>query len=336
MSEVIVVNGKQYYAETGLLVENQPITTEVEAPSVHIHQGVQKSQTLNRRFVKQPARQTENQVEAIRQFKRKHNYEEARKRAAQMNAEAARKRATTTAQVSHFNKGVGSSKRVITPIAQRVETPITPAQIHPLQAKINTESQIYAEKHLPSAKEIKESAISQAIASVNTSPKNRKKARGFKKLAFWKSKNFIGLTASLTVIVACLGYLSYLSLPDVSTRVAAMQAGIDADLPAYVPSNYQLNGLAKFDGKAVNISYKSGKNKYTIKQSRSSWDSVALLNNYVEKNWSDQYTATQEKGIMVYTSGRGEAAWVNNGIVYTIDGQTGLDDEQIRKIANSF
>ncbi|MBS7346620.1 MAG: hypothetical protein KIG14_02820 [Candidatus Sacchiramonaceae bacterium] len=336
MSKIIVVNGKQYYAETGLLVENQPTTAEAEATSGRIHNGVQKSQTLNRRFVKQPARQTEAQIEAIRQFRRKHDYEEARKRAAQMNAAAARKRAASTPQISHFNKGVGGAKRIISPIAQPTEAPIAPAQIHPLQTKINAESQIHAEKHLPSAKEIKESAISQAIANTNASPKTRKKSRGVKKPVFWRSKNFVGLTASFTVIVACLGYLSYLNLPNVSTRIAAMQAGINADLPAYTPSNYQLNGLAKFDGRAVNISYKSDENEYTIKQSSSNWDSVALLNNYVEKNWTGQYTATQEKGIMVYTNGQGEAAWVNNGIVYTIDGQTGLDDEQIRKIANSF
>ena len=336
MSKIIVVNGKRYYAETGLLADDQPMTTEAEVPSDHIHQGVQKSQTLNRRFVKQPARQTESQIEAIRQFRRKHDYEDARKRAAQMNAAAARRRAASASQIGHFNKGVGSAQRVITPISQQAEAPISPAQTHPLQAKINMQSQIYSEKHLPSAKEIKESAITQAIANTNTDPKARKKARGIRKPAFWRSKNFIGLTASFTVIVASIGYLSYLSLPDVSTRIAAMQAGIEADLPAYIPSNYQLNGLAKFDGKAVNISYKSDDNEYTIKQSRSSWDSVALLNNYVENNWGDRFTTTQEKGITVYTNDQGEAAWVNNGIVYTINGQTGLDDEQIRKIANSF
>ncbi len=337
MSKIIVVNGKQYYAETGLLVENQPaVTTTTEVASGHIHRGVQKSQTLNRRFVKQPARQSETQVEAIRQFKRKHDYEEARKRAAQMNAVAARKRAASAPQISHFNQGAGSAKRVIAPIAQPAKAPIAPAQIHPLQEKINAQSQIHTEKHLPTAKEIKESAISRAIANSETNSKTRKKSRGVRKQTVWRSRNFVGLTASFTVIVVCLGYLSYLNLPNISTRIAAMQAGINADLPAYTPSNYQLNGLANFDGRSVNISYKNGENEYTIKQSSSNWDSVALLNNYVEKNWPNQYTTTQEKGIMVYTNGQGEAAWVNNGIVYIIDGQTGLDDEQIRKIANSF
>ena len=184
MSEVIVVNGKQYYAETGLLVENQPITTEVEAPSVHIHQGVQKSQTLNRRFVKQPARQTENQVEAIRQFKRKHNYEEARKRAAQMNAEAARKRATTTAQVSHFNKGVGSSKRVITPIAQRVETPITPAQIHPLQQKSILSLKFTPKSTCPQLKRLRSRQSHRLLPALTLVQKTAKRRADSKSLPF--------------------------------------------------------------------------------------------------------------------------------------------------------
>ena len=92
-------------------------------------------------------------------------------------------------------------------------------------------------------------------------------------------------------------------------------------------------GMAISNGN--NINYKKDGYNFTLKQAQSSWDSVALLNNYINNEWAGEYLTTQEKGLTIYTN-KGKAAWVNNGIVYTISGDSNLSNEQIRKIATSL
>ena len=143
MGKIIIVNGRQYYEATGLPVEDSPATHIREnESSANIHQGVQKSQTLNRRFVKQPKSRTVEQIQQIQQFKRKHDYEEAKKRAEEMNATAARLRVASAPKITRFNPGEGSANRVVTPIKRAPETKpaLQEAQPtpHPIQQKIET------------------------------------------------------------------------------------------------------------------------------------------------------------------------------------------------------
>lgn len=345
MGKIIIVNGRQYYEATGLPVEDSPATHIREnESSANIHQGVQKSQTLNRRFVKQPKSRTVEQIQQIQQFKRKHDYEEAKKRAEEMNATAARLRVASAPKITRFNPGEGSANRVVTPIKRAPETKpaLQEAQPtpHPIQQKIETAKNMEStEKRIPTPKELKINAINQALeraqAEQRAQTKAQKKTRGLNKRAFWQTKKIAGITASFVVAFLSMGYLAYINLPSISTKVAAAQAGIDAALPAYSPSGYELDGLAAFDGKSVNINYKKDGYNFTLKQAQSSWDSVALLNNYINDEWAGEYLTTQEKGLTIYTN-KGKAAWVNNGIVYTISGDSNLSNEQIRKIATSL
>lgn len=340
MDKIIVVNGRQYFEATGIPVDSsQPNSLNREEKSTDIHQGLQKSQTLNRRFVKQPAPRTSAQMQQIQQFKRKHDYEEAKKRAEEMNMAAAKLRAANSPKIARFNPGKGSADRIISPIKiekdsnnSQIEKPST----HPIQQKIEkTIIQQTEEKAIPSSRELKISAINQALEKAQAEEKARKKSRGSSKKSFWKVKKFVGFAAGFSVVVMSVGYLTYINLPSISTKVAAAQAGIEATLPAYSPSGYQLDGLASFDGKSVNINYKKDGYAFTLKQSQSPWDSIALLNNYVSDEWNGNYLTTQEKGLTIYTND-GNAAWVNNGMLYTISGDTSLNNDQIRKIATSF
>ena len=79
----------------------------------------------------------------------------------------------------------------------------------------------------------------------------------------------------------------------------------------------------------------SGPGEYTIVQSRSSWDSSAVLDNVVKKSAGDNYVTTQERGLTIY-SYENNATWVNGGILYTIESDAPLSGEQIRHIATSL
>ncbi len=133
------------------------------------------------------------------------------------------------------------------------------------------------------------------------------------------------------------GYLTYLNMPQLSTRVAASQAGIDAQYPSYHPSGYSLSGPVAFNNGVVSMKFAANASTqdYTITQSRSIWDSSAVLENYIQPKVADHYTTTQSNGLTIYTYDK-SAAWVNGGILYTIDGSANLTPEQIQHIAVSM
>lgn len=131
------------------------------------------------------------------------------------------------------------------------------------------------------------------------------------------------------------GYLTYLNLPSLSIRVAASQAGVDASYPTYQPSGYSFTGPVAFSPGEVRVNFASNTNDYdySLVQRASSWDSQAVLDNYVTKE-TEQYATLQERGLTIYLM-ENKAAWVNGGVFYTIEGDAPLSSEQIQKIASS-
>ena len=139
------------------------------------------------------------------------------------------------------------------------------------------------------------------------------------------------------VAVFGVGYLTYINLPDIASRITAFQSGMTVETPAYIASGYSPKGLAYFDGKNVNFEYKKGDSNYKIQQSQSGWDSSALLQNYVTKKWSEDYSTTYSNGLTIYSNRRGESVWVNNGKLYKVEASGNkISDEEIRKIAISL
>lgn len=334
MRDEIIINGIKYDAKTGIAIEKVQQESFENFGAEKIHQNLQKSQTLNRKFVRRPQNLTNEQIHAIEQFKRRHDYMEFRK---SQRIQAGK---VSHSKISSFEGVRGSTSRVISPISVRKseikkveKEQISEVQAHPTHQKVlekmREEKSI---KTLPTAQEIKDSAIVEAFEK---SREMSKKQRGVRK-KFFLSKRFVSFLACCVVICMSAGYLTYVNMPNISTRIAAAQSGIDATLPHYVAQGYSLNGLAFFDGKSVNLKYKNGENGYTVKQASTSWDSVALLENYVEEKWDKDYSTYLEKGLTIYKNRNNEAAWVNNGKIYTIDGSNKLSNEEIRKIATSF
>ena len=126
-------------------------------------------------------------------------------------------------------------------------------------------------------------------------------------------------------------------MPNLSVRVAAAQAGIDASYPGYHPDGYRLDGAIGYTQGEVNMKFasNSGPQNFTISQKKSSWDSTAVLDNFVKDRAGENYITYSERGLTIYTYGS-SAAWVNNGVLYTIDGNAPLSSDQIRHIATSM
>lgn len=206
---------------------------------------------------------------------------------------------------------------------------------HPTVDKVirtQAERRLAAAAPQPSGKELKEMLIKERLSEVSYP----KKESG--KQASWLARQprlITILTATLALLLLG-GYLTYMTLPSISMRVAASRAGVDAGMPNYKPDGFSLSGPITYSPGEVVINYKSNtnQNSFTLRQKASNWDSQAVLDNYVMQQ-TDNYLTFQERGLTVYTFGD-KAAWVNGGLLYTLEGDAGLSSEQILRVATSM
>ncbi len=193
----------------------------------------------------------------------------------------------------------------------------------------------------PSSSELKANAIESALASVATmedrtsSSRSKKSTMPHKKTG---AKRFaIAFTCAAACVIAVIGFVGA-NIPDISVRVAAMQTGIQASYPSYIPRDYSLGDISSEDGKITMIFNGPDDSSFKLVEEKSSWDSSALLRNYVEPTWGEEYATTHEQGITIYISNaNSDAAWVNGGVLYKITSSgTALTKKQVRSIVTSM
>lgn len=205
---------------------------------------------------------------------------------------------------------------------------------HPMVAKAHAKQAATKQaRTLKPSHVIKQEAIAEAMQKTPERPRTPIKT---KKQVTKGQRTLRILTAGLAVLLLA-GYLTYLTMPALSTRIAAMQSGINATYPMYTPSGYRLaepvaykNGMI-----AVKFTANAGPQEYNITEERSTWDSTAVRENYIQPQVGDKYVTTQANGLTIYTYGQ-NAAWVNGGILYTISGNAPLTSDQIQRIAISM
>lgn len=138
---------------------------------------------------------------------------------------------------------------------------------------------------------------------------------------------------------ACIGGIVYLvstNIPDISVQVAAMQTGIEASYPSYIPRDYSLGDIFSENGRLTMRFDGPDNASFTLVEEKSSWDSSALQRNFVDPTWKDNYTTTHEQGITIYICGS-DAAWVNGGVLYKITASNNnLTKKQLRNIVTSL
>jgi hypothetical protein len=303
-NSTVTINGKKYDAVTGLPVtETAPKALKRPTHATGVHAAPQRSQTLVRRTTKKPA-------PAVKA---------AHKPGQTMDIARSR-------SISRFAPHpVVASK----PQHKIIDTP--PAH-HPLLARAQEKQavkQVVSKPVAPTSKQIKDHEIAKALATPTPKPVHKRFTRRHPKLI-----TIVGLGIVVAVAVA---YVVYLNMPTLSVRVAAAQAGINATYPQYQPDGYSLDGPVTFTDGAVSIHFSAntGNTKFVVTQTKSSWDSTAVLDNVVKKATGNNYITSQERGLTIFSYG-GNAAWVNAGILYTIQGDAPLSGDQIRRIATSL
>ena len=328
--KTVIINGRKYDAATGLPVAETPAKAKptakpaakptpkkvanserVKNPSEAVHSTLQRSKTLIRRATKKPVGKVSA---AFAKPKPGRHMDFAR-----------------SPKITHFAPHP-------TPKAKPSETAAAPVKQHPTVTKAlnNTPKRApkpVAAKAAPStAKQVKDDAITKALKTPKAAPKKVKKS-------FWANKwaRRVGIVAGLFILIGGSAYLIYQFVPSVSVSFAAAQANIDASYPEYTPDGFALKQPVTYSDGQVDLTFASNSNDttYTITQKRSTWDSTAVLDSIVKTSAGDDYTTTRERGLTIYTYGT-NAAWVNSGILYTIDSNAALSGDQVRRIAISL
>lgn len=325
MSEkhTITINGRQYDAVTGLALDGiaKPVATPVAAAakttataSHHVHRSTQRSQTLNRQTIQKPVAKTQPTLQ---------------KRAPQQIARSQ--------SISKFAPHPTIKK-------QPRMSDIAPAAVHPAVAKAHAARAAQVQKpttrHIQPVQQaqpkpsqvIKNEAISAALEKA---PLKHKEAK--KKSLLARHPRLLNIASASLALVLLGGYFTYINLPSLSVRVAAAQAGINASYPEYHPDGYSLSGAVAYKEGEVSMKFAAngGPQNFTITQTKSSYDSEAVLDNYVKPKVGENYIPFTERGLKIYAYG-GNAAWINGGILYTIDGDAPLSNSQIGNIAKSL
>ena len=185
-----------------------------------------------------------------------------------------------------------------------------------------------------SAKERKDMAIKNALANAERATKTEVKPH---KLHFSLGRILIAFGCTAAAMFA-IAYFINLNVSDFSLYAAAREAGIESDgREPRVPQEFTISNISSENGK-VTINYHNATTdkNMSIAKEKSSWDSNALLTNFVRDASGDTYITVREQGLTIYVSDS-EASWVNGGFVYKITAPSGsLTKKQIRQIATSF
>lgn len=311
--KTVTIKGTIYDVHTGMpignAVEGGKRQMPVSRTSQSVHSTTQKSQTLNRRIVA----------------------------------------TSTISHHTHINQPAHGSVRkspAITRFAPHpagalhktlVTTDTAPTIHHPIAAKLHQHAQRAVVRSSATlapkpSQIIKQEAITKAL---NDAPNHSSQIQQIRQPN--KLHRISGIGALSLALLLLGGYFTYINMPSLSVRVAAAEAGVAASYPSYRPDGYSLAGAVAYSQDEVNMKFasNSGTQNFTLAQKKSSWDTTAVLENYVKGKAGNNYVTYNENGLTIYTYDS-NAAWVNNGVFYTINGDAPLTSDQIRHIAISM
>lgn len=335
--KTVVINGTVYDHSTGM-----PLRAErgQDNPRRHaaqsVHASLQKSKTLNRKYVRLEKKQVKEVAATAHQstpVKVKTPATQEAKPAATPAVLVRRKAPNVPSVTVARSPQIHRFAKSAAPTPKKAPTmqDIAPAPHHLLQ-------KVAAHSTKPVARAVKPSQILKQEAlhhATNAMPSKR--AKDVKQPHITPLRRVFSVMSGAFALLLLGGYFTYLNMPAISTRVAAAQAGINANYPAYRPSGYSLSGPVAYQQGNVTMKFaaNAGPQTYTVSQTKSGWDSSAVLENYVSPKTGDDYTTNSVNGLTIYTYG-GNAAWVNGGILYTITGDAPLSPDQIERIATSM
>jgi hypothetical protein len=323
----------QKITEASNLLSPKVASTKIKSAAQGVHQRAQRSQTLMRTAVKKPAKAAKSSLQAhkpdIIRAKSSH-VDSARLARAQSIDKSTKVRrfghgvsAPTKAQVKNAEVGEVMPRKTETTVAASKQL------AKPLPSMVTSVSHQNLERML-------DEALTSADAH------KRLKRGHLPNQSLWqKVKNaprWLSIGGVLVIAVLLISYIAMSRVAGVAVRVAGAKAHVNAKVPAYVPSGFSFVGPVSYHDGDVSVTFKSndGSNRqFTLKQATSNMGSQSLEDKVVPANVQVQTSVVN--GTTVYIYGQtNDAAWVNNGVQYTVQDKASLNSDQLLKIANSL
>ena len=146
----------------------------------------------------------------------------------------------------------------------------------------------------------------------------------------------LSISAAVMAFVVLGGFFAYQNAPNLSIQVATRNSKVNGGLPTYRPAGFALDSHITYHPGEIILSYKSNSDNrnFQITQTVSSWDTESLRQIQVSKLANSRTIESKGKTIFLYDDS--SATWVDAGVLYKIDGNSQLNDDQILHIANSL
>ncbi len=346
--QTVIINGRAYDATTGLAIEKSQKT--IETPK-QAHTGVKKQRTINDigpnvngiLASKKPAAKTTaprerqaaphltNQPQRSKTLRRETLQKPKRVRQPQ----AERRTPKKIERSPHISRFAKTKEVKVAPKTKQVDPELKrqAAELH--QKHLNhLKKQAEPKPHI-SSNAIKEHLLKTQLENAPHSDELPHEIRQAGRLS--RRARLMSIASTSLALVLLGGYLTYINIPNLSIRVAAANAGVDASLPRYQPNGYRIHGPIAYSSGEVQVNYQQngGDKNYRITQRSIDWDPQATLDNYVQPDSKDNYQIHSIQGLTVYTYSN-KAVWVNGGVLHIIDGDAPLTGEQVENIAASM
>lgn len=235
----------------------------------------------------------------------------------------------------HRAKKIGKSARVgkfQDHVSSRITPKFAPITVAPAPATHNQIPQVSAKKpvhHSTSKQALFEHALANAKSHEQPAPVKHRKTHS-------KHRRLLHSVASLTAVLVIGASIMYLNKGSVELQLASVRAGFQASMPNYAPAGFERAGTETSDGKvAIKFTSPLDKQNFTISQQASSWDSQTLFDSVVASN-TNSYQTVLSGGRTIFLYGNDQAAWVDGGILYKLQGNADLTKDQISSIASSM
>jgi hypothetical protein len=330
---IIELNGQRYDALTGALIntpvkpaskpKRQPTAVNMDGfarptrgiqPSVP-HHPAQKSQTLMRKAVRQPAK--------------------PQRPTAVSNTHTPKVMPSPSVKPHAIHGGGVAKSPLISKFGAPAQTAAPTSHAAPTQ---KTSQNVVA--HTPRAQATRHDPIAAGLAKATSHEQPKaKKPRVHHRVAhkLHVSPRVVSTAAFAFAFLVIGGFFAYQNIPGMTMRLAAARSGVQGHLPGYSPSGFNLNGGIAYRPGQITINYKSNSDNrnFKVSQENSTWDSQTLLDNYVVASRKD-YQTVQDKGKTIYIYDSSDATWVDGGIWYRIEGDSSLNSDQLLRLAASL
>ena len=351
---IIELNGKRFNAQTGKLIDSvsapispagddkklymsdvsrQPIAPRSKTVSKQVHKSTQSGKTLMRKAVKKPSTITTRKTVAMDVIS------QAPGRAAievfhSVNQSRVH-RADSTRQnslVSRFGGELRQAPVSINPVLGNKSSVKTVAA-----TAVNSSATVVSSHN----DLLTNNLLTKGLRSANSHEEKASKSpkihhRVGRKIGLSAKAASIA-TASLALL-AIGGFVVYQNIPNIAVHYASIKAGVHATIPEYQPGGFAVSSHVQFDPGAIALSYKANADNrfYTVTQKATNWTSNALKEHLRSESKGTAPQIYTEGGRTIYLHDGSEADWVNNGVWYSITGNSSLSTDQLIKIATSL